>query len=142
MKSLYRIFIPILLVVVFACSASHPTSYDELRHGYSKAHELKHISRINDLIYWGSMPSDVKKRILDGIKKTFSKTIKKVELVNLSDDFEMKSGSYVYPFVPGKTLKVEFENPGKKGGVLVGTEYILGMKEGKVYILYRSEDAR
>ena len=141
MKSLSFTMVLLFFIMLCVCgSAPHPTTYVEMVKAYRSAHKFKNISRIERLVYWGNMPDNSKKRILEGIEKTFSKTIEKMEIGSIPSDLEMKRGNQIFPFSPEKSLKVSYENPGKRGGVLIGTEYALGKREGKVYILYRSED--
>jgi len=140
MRSLSIIFIIIALAAIFSCGVKHPASFEELAQVYRMAHETKNIGLIDSLIYWGNMPEKDKKRILGGIEATFSKVIVAVETAELAEDFSMISGDYIYPFAPEKSLKVSYKNPGDEGGVLVGMHFTAGMKNGKAYILYRSED--
>lgn len=138
LRFLLSIIIFLFLMSSLGCSPKHPTTYEELVQAYKTARKFKNISRINRLIYWGSMPSDAQKRILDGYKKAFKKKLLKVEVINLPEDFEMEGvgGKYVFPFKPEKELDVSYEN---KPGGWVGSVYHLGKKDGKVYILYCSE---
>ena len=133
------------LLFVFALLAGcapepHPSTYADLVKAYRAAHRAKSIGGIDRLIYWGSMPQKDKDRILRGIAASFDKTISTAEIGDLESDFKMQSGTYIFPFQPEKTLRVSFENPGNKGGQLVGTEYSVGLKNGMAWILYRSED--
>lgn len=128
------------VVVCSGCAVKHPENYEEMAQAYQSAQKAKNIGKMNRLIFWGSMPADVQKRILNGYKDGFDKKVVKVIIDELGEDFEMSRGDYIYPFPPEKEMKVSYENPGNEGGVWVGSSYFLGKKDGKVYILYRSED--
>jgi hypothetical protein len=130
----------VLVLLLAGCGPAYPVSYEELAKAYESAHKAKDVQAVNKLIYWASMPEKEQKRILDGIANSFEKTFAGAEITGLPDDFAMVRGSYVYPFKPEKELEVSYENPGKKGGVLVGMAFSLGIKDGRAYILYRSED--
>jgi hypothetical protein len=142
MKSLSLIFIITALILIASCGIPHPTNYEELAEVYRLAHETRNRGLIDSLIYWGNMPEPDKKRILSTIEGTFDKVIVAAEVEALDEDFRMISGDYIYPFAPEKTLKVSYKNPGDEGGVLVGMHYTVGIKDGKAYILYRSEDVK
>lgn len=137
-----RIAIALICLSMFGCSPKHPGTYEGLSKAYESAHKSKNIGKVNDLIYWGAMPANEQKRILDGIEDSFEKSFFAGEIAELPDDFEMTSGAFTYPFKPGKEFKVKYEKSGNKGAVLVGMVFTLGVKDDKAYILYRSEDKK
>jgi hypothetical protein len=141
MKS-FSMVIFALLLLIFSCGIPHPTNFEELAGVYRMAHESKNRGLIDSMIYWGNIPEPDKKRILGTIEGTFDKVIVAAQVGELDPDFSMISGDYTYPFAPEKTLKISYKNPGDEGGVLVGMHYAVGMKDGKAYILYRSEDVK
>ncbi len=120
----------------------HPATLADLVKAYRSAHEFKSTGGIDRLIFWGGMPQEDKARILSHITGSFEKTISKAEIVDLESGFKMQAGTSIYPFPPEKTMRISFENPGDEGAQLVGTEYSVGTKDGKAWILYRSEDAK
>jgi hypothetical protein len=140
MKSLSKPFLTMTLLLVFSCGVKHPASFEELAQVYRMAHETKNIGLVESLIYWSNMPEPDKKRILGTIAGTFQNVIVSAKTDELPDDFRMISGDYMYPFAPEKALIVSYKNPGDEGGVLIGMNFTIGMKDGKAYILYRSED--
>ncbi|MBN1797338.1 MAG: hypothetical protein JW822_02095 [Spirochaetales bacterium] len=142
MKSLSLLFLAMTLLLIFSCGVKHPASFEELAQVYRTAHETKNIGLIDSLIYWSNMPEPDKKRILGTIAGTFENVIVSAKTDELPEDFRMISGDYMYPFAPEKTLKISYKNPGDKGGVLIGMNFTIGMKEGKAYILYRSEEVK
>jgi hypothetical protein len=143
-----RFTIIICAILITACgSRTLPAikTYEDLAAAYKAAHDAKDISRIGDLIYWGSITGKDRSATLEGIKRnTFLyDTVTETKITDAEKDIKLENDIHRFPFAPEKNLEVIF-SPVKSKGVEVdrSTNYYLAMKDGKPYIILRSEPVK
>ena len=139
----------IICAVLFAACGSRPLlilkTYDDLAAAYKAAHDTKDISRIGELIYWGSMTKKDQSGMLENIEhNTFMyKTVAETNITDAEKDIVLENEVHRYPFAPEKNLEIVFTPLGNKGvDVVRSTNYYLGMKDGRPYILLMSEPVK